>query len=295
MTSRREMVVVILVSILAMVPIFVGLATFNAVSPSVSIPPPGCSVPSANSTIPSNSSSEVLLPAGDVVPIAHEGSIIIEFSIEAPGDLRGAWESPTPVGLTVLSNLSGMYLEPPISSYSLVGEINASPNSAPLYPATWAVTVWPLGWWNASEPTPGPVNFTVTQTIEVVFDRTLTILQRPAELNVSAGSYVCWQMPPPAVAQDAWLVIPPLPATNEHWTLAVLPPPVFRQFQTNRSVISSPDVWELWQGVNGYSSGDWSVPVHLISADILVFYNWALSGTTLTVYYPMELSYVVGS
>jgi hypothetical protein len=292
MASRREIVVVIAVSILAMVPVVGLLATFNALSPSASIPSPGCSPPSANSTIPPNGSTEVLLPAGDVLPIAHFGSLVVKFTIDAPAELQGAWESSTPLGITVLGNLSGMYSMPPIPEYSLGGELNQSPWNVPLYPATWGIAAYPQGWWNGSEPVPAPVNLTVTQPIEVVFDRTLTILQRPADLNVSAGSYVCWPILLPEEAQDVWLAMPPLPATNDQYTVAIFPQSLFLQFQTNRSAISSSGVWEILQGVDGYPSGYWCLPLHGFSGDLLVFYNWASSGTTLTVPHPMEISYV---
>jgi len=115
-------------------------------------------------------------------------------------------------------------------------------------------------------------------------------------LQIAANSYACWSIVLPSGAKDveeeSWF-----DSTACQYYLVILPPPLFEQFQNDRTGLpigpqssgapcSPPPVAEPI-GIG------WPIPLNISSGDTLLFYNPNPAAVALTTSYPVEISYTI--
>jgi hypothetical protein len=289
MSIRHEALVVSLVAAFAISLVIAGLVLFNSQTSSpatvtVCPGPPSSFAPPSHLT-PAN---PMILPKCDQYTL-KSGNIV--FSISAPVDLRGSWVTPDPVAVAVF-NTSTTYIAnngwPCPGCYALNGSFNST-----LFPGTYEIAF--ANRFGQQSPV-----LIATQTIEVVFDRGLDVLQLPMVTNLSAGNYSAWPISAPIGASSFWSA-GVIATTGCSYVIAVLPPAVYQQFQVDRAALQSPNATILSSGsASTCPSPPVSTPapvgpfgpLSITSGDTLVFFNSWPARVQFAVLGPIEISYL---
>ncbi len=282
MVGRYEVMVLFVAIAVGLALLLSGLVVFGP-PPAAPPSPPQCPPSWCQLQVNLTPADPVLLPQGaERLPVSGD----IAFSVSAPGDLHGLWNATYPMAVAVFNSSITVNMGWPCPGcYSLNGTLNYT-----LFPGVYDLAI--LGG--------GGAPLTITEALVVDFDRGLVVLQKPTFTNVSAGGYAAWPITIPEGAKGVWLEAS-LAQTGCAYTLSILPPSVFQQFQVNRSAIDSGSSQLIESGWTSSCPnpqvstpfGPGAIgPLNISSGDVLVFYNWWSGGVELTVLDPIEISYL---
>ena len=290
MNDRYKPLAVSVVVVLALSITLAGLVVFEG-QPGLGLTVAGCPVIQTWFTPPSRLSPQdpVILPKCSAYSF-YSGSIA--FSITSPVDLNGSWVSSVPLGLCMFNTTPSIFVPPP---GGCPGGVKVGYMNLTLFPGTYAIGVR-----LSNETYQGPIWIVATQALTAVFGRGLDVLQRPEVANLTADNYTAWTLSAPPGATSFHLE-GLLSMTGCGFVIAFLPATLFQEFETNRSVIRSPNATlisdvEVTVGCDPTSvtyAGIGSLyPLNLTAGSDLVFWNPWDGSMQLTVLGPIEVSYL---
>ena len=140
-----------------------------------------------------------------------------------------------------------------------------------------------------------------TRAIEAIFDRGLNILSSPFTTSLSAGSFSAWPISVPS-GVSGFVMEGEAATTGCSYTVAILTPDVYSQFQGDRAAINLPGAQLLesaWASSCPTPPVSSAFPISLFGAtnvstgDRLVFYNSWPDAVQFAVVSPIELSYLL--
>lgn len=291
--SKQEAVAVTLVSVLAVVPVMVGLYLFPANTASW-IGIPGCpnDGPVASGSVNLTSADPVLMQRCEGLPLFHG----IQFTVDSAVDLQGSFLN-TGEGSIAIDAVAPNGQESFYWSCSYRGCSGSDvPFDVPVFPGTYllfASGVCGVGGCQSGYEV-------ATEPIVANFDRSLEQVSGSANDSVPAGGFVGWSIPAPPNA-TSFVLGAEMSTTACGYVLAVLSPNDFQAFQRNPGKFDFPNSTILEEGIllscpwpyGAMEIGPgWYGPLNLSSSYELVFYN---SGTTTGNLWstPLEVSYIL--
>jgi len=284
--------VVALAATLSFAPIVYAIVDFPS-QPDFYAIVPGCPQAVTQSRIPS-----LLTPANPVLLPRCGGNRIagpnLQFSVDAPVDLRGNWTSTVPLLFDVANSTHIPFSSGPVGRWWF--RQNGSTNLT-LFPGTYLIL---FSVWGGSIP---PDAFWVaTSPIEAVFDRGMLSVSGSNETSVPSGEHLFWTLTAPRGATDLFFKFSPSSSACAFW-LALVPTAVYQAWVSGNGPLN--DIWIInwagsWSGnvtscVPYSNSTAWQVwwgllgPYNMSESYTFVFWNLSGGAAVFSWLFPPEM------